>query len=169
MSDAPPPGAGDLGAAAPPPAANAHRFPPLPAERLAAWADFGRWSDRTWYPAFLGLEVEEIRQDYCRMRLPHRPELEQPAEVVHGGAISSLIDTVVVPAVGGVYETRAEMLTLSLNVSFLGAVRKEDAVAEGWVTQRGRSIVFCEAVVHAASGAPAASASLVYKVRLPKD
>ncbi|OWY63021.1 hypothetical protein B7486_55315, partial [cyanobacterium TDX16] len=163
-------GAGDRsgGEPLPPPAANAHRFPPLAPERLAVWADFGRWPDRVWYPSFLGLQVEEIREDYARMRLPYRPELEQPAEVVHGGAITSLIDTVVVPAVGGPYDARPEMLTLSLNVSFLGAVRKEDAVAEGWVTQRGRSIVFCEAVVHTASGAPAASASLVYKVRLAK-
>ena len=158
-------GEGDAPAA--PPAANAHRFAPMDPERLARWADFGRWPDRVWYPALLGLEVEEIRQDYCRMRLPHRPELEQPAEVVHGGAISSLIDTVVVPAVGGAYDQPVPMLTLSLHVSFLGAVRKEDAVAEGWVTQRGRSVVFCDAVVHTASGAPAATASLVYKVRVP--
>ena len=33
-----------------------------------------------------GLErVEEIRQDYARLRLPYRPEYEQPAGVVHGG------------------------------------------------------------------------------------
>lgn len=151
----------------PPPAANAHRFPPLDPERLAIWKDFAAWPDAIWFPKFLGLQVEEIRQDYARMRLPFRPEYEQPAEVVHGGAIASLIDTVVVPAVGSAYVVRAQMLTLSLNVSFLGAVRKEDAVAEGWITQRGRSIVFCEAVVHSASGAPAASASLVYKVRVP--
>ena len=150
-----------------PPAANAHRFGPLPPERQAIWADFAEWPDQEWFPKTLGLKVEEIREDYARMRLPFRPEHLQPAGVVHGGAISSLIDTVVVPAVGGAYETRAEMLTLSLNVSFLGAVRGEDAVAEGWVTQRGRSIVFCDAVVHTASGAPVASASLVYKVREP--
>jgi uncharacterized protein (TIGR00369 family) len=111
--------------------------------------------------------VEEIREDYARLRLPYRPELEQPTEVVHGGAIASLIDTVVVPAVGGAYDRRPEMLTLSMHIQYLGAVRKEDAVAEGWVTQRGRSIVFCEASVRAASGAPAATGNLVYKVRLP--
>jgi len=158
--------AGEEGGPAPP-AANAHRFPPLAPERLAIWDDFADWPDAMWFPKFLGLQVEEIRQDYARLRLPYRPEYEQPAGVLHGGAITSLIDTAVVPAVGSAYATRAEMLTLSLNVSFLGAVRKEDAVAEGWVTQRGRSIVFCDVVVHSASGAPAATASLVYKVRQP--
>lgn len=151
------------------PAANAARFPELAPERLAVWDDFCAWPDHVWFPAFLGLQVEEIREDYCRLRLAHRPELEQPAGVVHGGALSSLIDTVVVPAVGSAYERRAEMLTLSLNVSFLGAVRREDAVAEGWVTQRGRSIVFCDAVVHTATGSPVATASLVYKVRVPES
>jgi uncharacterized protein (TIGR00369 family) len=151
----------------PDPAANATRFPELDPERLAIWKDFAAWPDAMWFPKFLGLQVEEIRQDYARLRLPYKPEYEQPARVVHGGAITSLIDTCVVPAVGSAYAVRAEMLTLSLNVSFLGAVREQDAVAEGWITQRGRSIVFCDAVVHTATGDPVATASLVYKVRVP--
>jgi uncharacterized protein (TIGR00369 family) len=151
------------------PAANAARFPELAPARLAIWKDFCDWPDEIWFPKHLGLQVEEIREDYARLRLPYRPEYQQPAGVVHGGAITSLIDTVVVPAVGGAYEVRAQMLTLSLNVSFLGAVRQEDAIAEGWITQRGRSIVFCDAVVHTESGAPVATASLVYKVRVPTD
>jgi len=84
--------------------------------------------------------------------------------VIHGGALATLVDTVVVPAIGGHYETVPMMLTLSMTINFLGAVRGEDAVAEGWVVRRGKSIVFCEAAVRAASGAPAATASLIYKV-----
>ncbi|MDP9336841.1 MAG: hypothetical protein M3Q30_26510 [Actinomycetota bacterium] len=53
------------------------QFPPLTPEREAIWSQFGKW-DTVWFPQFLGIEVEELRQDYARMRLPYRPEFRQP-------------------------------------------------------------------------------------------
>jgi uncharacterized protein (TIGR00369 family) len=142
----------------------AEHFLPMPAERLEYWSRFGKW-DTTWYPKFLGLEVEEIRLDYARMRLAYRPEFRQPARVWHGGVIASMIDTVVVPAVGGGYDERREMFTIDLQLRFLAPIREdEDAIAEGWVVQRGRQIVFCDAEVRSSSGAVAATATLAYKV-----
>lgn len=109
--------------------------------------------------------MEDARIDYSRLRLPYRPEVNQPAGVMHGGAITSLIDTAVVPAIGSHYEGLPLMLTISLTVNFMGAIVEEDAVCEGWVERRGRSIVFCNAEVWGAtSGKLAANASLVYKV-----
>src|SRR5579885_1379489 len=72
-------------------APNAARFPPLPADRAARWREFGKW-DVPYFPKLVGLELEEARTDYARMRLRWRPELDQPAGVVHGGAIATLID-----------------------------------------------------------------------------
>src|SRR5262245_9671519 len=142
---------------------HADRFAPLPDDAAARWAKFPSW-DRTYFPNVVGLQVEELRTDYCRMRLPYRPELEQPHGVVHGGAIATLVDTVVVPAVGAAYPAGWRYLTLTMDIQYLGAVAGEDAVAEGWVVQRGRSIVFCRAEVTTAGGAPAATATLTYKV-----
>ena len=143
---------------------HADRFAPLSDEKLAIWAGFGAW-DEVYFPTFVGLRVEELRTDYARMRLPYRPELDQPAGVVHGGAIATLIDTVVVPAIGTAYDERPRMLTVAMNVQYLGAVVEEDAVGEGWVEQRGRSIVFCRAEVRGASSERlCANATLVYKV-----
>lgn len=143
----------------------ADRFAPLPPEKLEQWKNFGHWPGQTYFPNVVGLEVEELRADYARIRLPYRPELNQPAGVVHGGAIATLIDTVVVPAIGTHYDERPRMLTVTMNVQYLGAVVEEDAVGEGWVEQRGRSMVFCRAEVSgAASGKLCANATLVYKV-----
>jgi uncharacterized protein (TIGR00369 family) len=108
-----------------------------------------------------------VRIDYARMRLPFRPELNQPAGVVHGGAVATLIDTVVVPAVGSAYPERRIMLTVDMHVQYLDAIRGEDAVAEGWIEKRGRSLVFCRAEVRGASGVLAATGTLVYKVGPP--
>ena len=94
---------------------HADRFPPLPADRANRWKRWGRW-DTTYFSTFVGLEVEELRTDYARLRLPYRPELNQPAGVVHGGAIATLIDTVVIPAVGTGYDDPPHMLTVTMNV-----------------------------------------------------
>ncbi len=146
------------------PRAAAHR--PHPPAVLDLWRNFCVWPDRELFPKHLGFQVEELREDYARLRLPYRPELEQPAGAVHGGAIASLIDTVVVPAVGWVFPAVPQMLTLTMNVEYRSALVRSDAVAEGWVNQRGNSIVFCEAEVRAAADARVvANGRLVYKVR----
>ena len=142
---------------------HADRFELLPPHLAEPWSQFGRW-EQVYFPSVVGLELEEVRSGYGRMRLPYRPELQQTAGVVHGGAIATLIDTVVVPAVGSVYEERPKMLTISMNIRYLGALVAEDAVAEGWVEQRGRSIVFCRAEVRSGSGTMVADGTLVYKV-----
>jgi uncharacterized protein (TIGR00369 family) len=139
-------------------------FEPAPPERVALWRNFGRWEEPL-FPQLVGLQVEEIRLDYCRMRLPYRPELNQPAGVVHGGALATLIDTVVVPAVASAYDRIPMMLTLNMTVQYLGAITGEDAVADGWIVRRGRSVCFCEALVRTATGAVAATGQLTYTVR----
>lgn len=138
-------------------------FPPASPERLEPWTGFGHW-DTTYFPSLVGVEVEEIRDGYCRMRLPWRRELTQAAGVVHGGVIATLIDTVVVPAVGVGYDRPMRFATVDLHVQFQGAVVDEDMVAEGWVTRRGRSTVFCEAEVLTAAGRVVARGMLTYRV-----
>jgi uncharacterized protein (TIGR00369 family) len=139
-------------------------FAPLAEHRHRRWSRFGAW-DRTYFPSLVGVQLEELRADYCRLRLPYRAELDQPGGAMHGGAIATLVDTVVVPAVGAGYDEVPAMLTLKMDISYLGAIRGEDAIAHGWIVRRGRSVVFCQAAVLSASGAPAATGSLVYSVR----
>lgn len=145
----------------------AHLYEALPEERAARWRAFGHW-EQLYFPTVVGLEVEEIRVDYARMRLPYRPELQQPEGVVHGGAIATLIDTVVVPAIGGAYDQMPAMLTIDMQIRYLGAARQSDLVAEGWVVKRGRSIVFCQAEVRTPSdNSVVAEGWLTYRVTPP--
>ncbi|MCU0259924.1 MAG: PaaI family thioesterase [Ilumatobacteraceae bacterium] len=142
----------------------ADRFAALDEATARRWARFGR-QEQVLYPNLLGLVVEEVRVDYCRMRLPFRPELLQAGGVVHGGAIASLLDAVLVPAVGAALPPRARYSTVDLHVQYLGALTDADAVAEGWVTKRGRNLVFCESeAVDAVAGRVVARAVLTYFV-----
>lgn len=144
---------------------HADRFPPLDPARVALWQAFPKMGTDATFASLVGLELEEVRLDYGRMRLRYRPELNQPAGVVHGGAVATLIDTCVVPAVASAYDERPRMLTVNLVVQFLGAVVGQDAIAEGFVVKRGRSTVFCRAEVRVESGDLVATGDLVYNVR----
>jgi uncharacterized protein (TIGR00369 family) len=141
----------------------AEQFATLPAERVEHWSRFGKWNT-VYFPQLLGLQLEEVRLDYARMRLPYKPEFRQPAGVVHGGVIATLLDTVVVPAVGAAYEVQPQLFTIDMQLRFLAPVVDEDMVAEGWVVRRGRQIVYLDAEVCTASGTVVATATLVYKV-----
>lgn len=146
----------------------AESFDLLPAHRAERWTRVGQ-GPTTYFQGLLGLVVEDVRLDYCRMRLPWRTEISQPFGVAHGGAIAALIDSVVVPAIGGGYEEPVGFATIDMTVQFLGALRDEDAVAEGWLTQRGSSIVFCEAEVRGAeSQRVVAKGVLTYKISKSK-
>ena len=147
-------------------AAEPERHPPLSAERLRTWEGFGQADGGAglYFPGYVGLRLEEVRLDYARMRLPHRREIDQPQGVVHGGALATLADTVVVPAIGSAYDDRRALLTIGMTIQYLDAVAGEDAIAEGWVEKRGRSTCFCRVEIRTASGVLAATASVVYKV-----
>jgi uncharacterized protein (TIGR00369 family) len=151
------------------PASRAALHEPLSAERQARWRGFGKWEQR-FFPNVVGLEFEEVRTDYARFRLPYRDELLQPAGVVHGGAIATLIDTVVVPAIASAYEVLPVMMTVDMQIRFLSAAGGIDLVAEGWITKRGRSVCFCQAEVRNANdGGLIAEGWTVYKVSAPPE
>jgi len=150
----------------------AEHFETLDDETTQRWMRFGR-SGTTTYPMLLGLVVEDIRRDYCRMRLPFRDELLQAGGFVHGGAIASLLDHVMVPAVGAVLDAGTDYSTVDMHVQYIrgiaGGDRAEDAIAEGWVTRRGRRTVFCEAEAYGATSGDLLSKSvLTYAVSAPR-
>lgn len=117
------------------------------------------------FPKFLGMHFEEIRLDYGRITLPYRPELNQPAGMIHGGVMASLIDTVVVgPLFSRLDTIPRKLLTIDLHVHYLDAGFEEDLVAEGWMRRRGRSTAFVTAEVATASGKTLAHGNMAYRI-----
>jgi len=113
----------------------------------------------------LGLRIDEVREDFCRMRLPFRPELRTTAEVVHGGAIASLIDSAGVIAVWSNVDPRATRgATIGLTVNYLAAAVGVDLTAEAQVIRRGRSVVFVDVNVTSPTGEAIAKGLVTYKL-----
>lgn len=142
-------------------ARHAEQFEPLPKEVAEAWTFFPHWEGKTFLVNVLGLEVEELRTDYARMTMPYKEENLQAAGLMHGGAIASLIDTVVVPAIGTGLPSGALWSTIELHVQYHRPL-VSDAVAEGWVVKRGKNIVFTRGEVYDADGKHVASGTATY-------
>ena len=148
----------------------ADQYEQLDAATTARWLSFGREREheRGFFAQHIGLVVEDVRRDYCRMRMVFRPELLQGGGIMHGGAIASLLDSVLVPAIGATLPEGSRYATVDLHVQFLEALLEDDAVAEGWVVRRGRRVVFGQAEARAAStGRLIATSVLTYNVSPP--
>jgi uncharacterized protein (TIGR00369 family) len=97
----------------------------------------------------LGIEVRSLEQDRAELLLPYRPELATMGDVVHGGAIATLIDTAGMAAAWA-DDSEADVpagATLSITVDYVEAARGGDLLATAEVVRRGRSISFCEITV----------------------
>ncbi len=148
----------------------AEEFDLLSPSVMARWSNFlHEEGDRRWFPNLLGIQVEELRRDYARLRMPWRPDLNQPQGLMHGGAIATLIDTAVVPAIGTAYDDDRPFSTIEMSVRYVQPVRQEDLVAEGWVSRRGKRVVFCEVEVRTASAVKVASGDLIYIIGSAPD
>ena len=125
---------------------------------------------RSLFLPFWAYKSIAVRPDFCRLRLPFRSQLRTTGEVVHGGAIASLIDNAGVAAVwSNVPPDITRGATASMTVHYLAAAEAVDLIAEARVIRRGRSIVFVDIDVSAPSGERIARGSLVYKLGAGKQ
>jgi uncharacterized protein (TIGR00369 family) len=116
------------------------------------------------YGSKLGVAVEEVAADRVRMRLPWKPEHVTVGDMVHGGAIASLVD---IAATGAAWATPdlapgTRGTTIGFSISYLSAARACDLVADARVVQRGRSIVVIEVDVRGGDS-HVARATVTYK------
>ena len=102
----------------------------------------------------LGIEVAALGTDSAELRLPFDPQNATMGDVVHGGAISALIDTAGMAAAWcNDDEAGAGGGTISLAVDFAAPARGTDLLARADVVRRGGRICFCEVTVTGGDGA----------------
>ena len=112
----------------------------------------------------LGIELVALGDERAELRLPFHPANATMGDVVHGGAIATLIDTagmaaswtdeVVPDALGGA--------TVTLNVDYLAAAVGTDLTAVAIVSRRGRRLCFVAVEVRAEDDRLIATGSMVH-------
>jgi uncharacterized protein (TIGR00369 family) len=97
------------------------------------------WIENSAFVEHLGIELEAMEPGTARLRLPYSGNLPTMGEVVHGGAISSLIDTAAAAAAwsGAEVPEKIRASTVGLTVNFLAPAKGADVVAEARVLRRG--------------------------------
>jgi uncharacterized protein (TIGR00369 family) len=114
----------------------------------------------------LGFEIASVERDLVRVRLPFRSEVTTVGDIVHGGAISALVDTAATAAAWSAADLTGNPrgTTIALTVNFITAARGQDITAQARVIQRGRTITVCEVGVEGEDGKRVASALVTYKL-----
>jgi uncharacterized protein (TIGR00369 family) len=113
----------------------------------------------------LGIRVTALRLDHAELVLPYSQQIATMGDVVHGGAIASLIDTAGMAAAWS-DDAEPEQLagaTVSLHADYLAAARGKDLLATATVARRGRSLSFVDVRVTEPDGRLVAKGSLVYR------
>ena len=120
----------------------------------------------------LGIEVDDAREGWVRLRVPLRDPLRNAAGApVHGGVYSALVDTAVGGALSTMHESAAGgvgQTTLDLNVSFISGTSDSDVFAEGRILRRGRTIAFGEATITDSAGRLLAVGRATYMILAPR-
>lgn len=122
------------------------------------------------FPFFnlIGLEVVDLEPSWSKTRLAHREDLNQPAGIMHGGVIASLVDTGIAHALlltDRFQELREEggaLVSIDLRIKYFRPVSDDAVVCESRVTRLGRQIIHAEAVVTNAQGKEVARGDATY-------
>ena len=97
----------------------------------------------------IGGRLDEWREGYVRMSLTLEEHHTNPNGVMHGGVITTMMDSALGAALGalrGEAARRDPHATVEMNASFLSGARPGDRiVVEGRVIRMGKTIAFGEA------------------------
>jgi uncharacterized protein (TIGR00369 family) len=125
------------------------------------------WLESSPFVTQLGISLEEMEPDRARLALPFNESLPTMGDIVHGGAISSLIDTAAAAAAwsGSEVPERPRASTVGLTVDFLAPARGKDLAADARVVRRTASgLCFIEVSVTDSEGTRVALALVTYQL-----
>jgi uncharacterized protein (TIGR00369 family) len=124
------------------------------------------WFEHSPLIGALGMRLTSVVPEEATVELPYRDELATAGNVVHGGAIMSLLDTAAAMAAWSAHDPTKGVRwgTVSVSVSFLASAQGRDLTATARVTRRGRSICFCKVDVADSERTPVAEALVSYRL-----
>jgi len=142
--------------------------PENPARRARTATDLAKLWEAVPFARVLGLQVQHLGPDGCRLKMIVRREhCNADGVTVHGGVLASLIDSAVGGAVLGMVLAEPDkrgQTTVDLNVSYLEAARSRELIVEAKLLRKGRSVVFGEAEVRDEHGTLCAAGRATYMI-----
>ena len=126
---------------------------------------FDGWLEHSPFARVTGLRLQKMEADRAVVAMPYSEELTTFGDVVHGGAIATLLDVAAVAAAwsGVTEEGTATGATVSSSVNYVRGARGSDLVAHARATRRAKSFCFCEVAIHDAADELIAHGIATYK------
>jgi 1,4-dihydroxy-2-naphthoyl-CoA hydrolase len=123
------------------------------------------------FDALIGTDWISDDPEQARARVPIRDELRQPFGLMHGGVMSSLIESVCSRATAlAVFDDGMAAMGQSISVSFMRPVTEGHAEVKAQARHRGRTTWVWDAEVIDANGKLCALAQMTIAVRpIPKS
>jgi 1,4-dihydroxy-2-naphthoyl-CoA hydrolase len=122
--------------------------------------------DAPGYADLLGIEWIDDDPEEVRARIPIRDDLRQPFGLMHGGVLSSLVESVCSRATAlAVFGDGMAAMGQSINVNFLRPITAGHAEVRARARHRGRSTWVWESEVVDAEGRLCALAQMTIAVR----
>ncbi len=124
------------------------------------------WFEHSPMIGLFGLRIESMAPDEAIVELPFQERLVTAGDVVHGGAIMSLIDTAAVMAAWSAHDPSKGIRwgTVGASVSFLSPGKGTDLRAVATISRRGKGVCFCRVEVADAAGTPIAEGLVTYRL-----
>jgi 1,4-dihydroxy-2-naphthoyl-CoA hydrolase len=118
------------------------------------------------FDALLGTEWLDDDPEHARVRVPMRDELRQPAGLLHGGVMSSLVESVCsrAPALA-VMDDGMMAMGQSISVNFIRPITEGHAEVQAKARHRGRTTWVWDAEVRDAEVRLCALAQITIAVR----
>jgi uncharacterized protein (TIGR00369 family) len=124
----------------------------------------------------MGFELLEVEPGRARLAMSWREDLCQPAGIIHGGAIASLVDTAIAHAILLTPEHRAmrdehggRMVSVDLRLKYLRPVSSGQIFCDARVVRLGRQITHADAVVTDPVGKQVALGDSIYMLVTAKQ
>lgn len=117
---------------------------------------------------FIGIEVVDVAPLWSKTTIAFREELCQPAGILHGGVMASLVDTGIAHALmlsESVQENFGQggaLVSVDLRIKYLRPVSSGTLTCESRITRMGRQIIHGESVVVNDDGKEAARGDSIY-------
>lgn len=118
------------------------------------------------YVGHLGIRLADMQPGVATLTLPFADSLVTIGNIVHGGAIASLIDTAAMVAAWSDAPASDNLrgTTVGLTINYLAPAKSEELQATARVLRRGRSLVYLDVDVYGASGTFVAKGLVTYKL-----
>ena len=139
-----------------------------PLERVEAnYRRIARVIETMPYAVHLRMEFIEASEGYAKLAMRYQDENSTAAKALHGGAISSLIDTTGAMAAWTTAEIATPRYfgsTVGINVNYLSGAIGEDVFAEGRILKRGKELIYTDVRVTNGGGKLLAQGTVTYRI-----